>query len=309
MLLPVVRLGYLAVAAAAVLWAVGGTFARTLMDRGASPVELTEARAWIALVGVGAIVAVRGRGGPRGEPVSARLTVAFGLSLAAANFTYYLAISLLPVAVAIVVQYTAPGLVVLWKAAAEKQRPSRRVVAALLLALAGVALLAEIHRVPLGRTAGISALGMAAAMASALSFAAYVLMGERVGRAVGPERAVFYGFMVASLFWMAVQGIRGRPDTLLDVSFLPGILFLGVFATILPFLLFLRGLDLVKASAAGIISTLEPVSAAVLAYVWLGQALTLLQITGAASVVVAIAVVQSERPPSPEALTELAVVE
>lgn len=308
MLLPVVRLGYLAVAAAAVLWAVGGTFARTLMDRGASPVELTEARAWIALVGVGAIVAVRGRGGPRGEPVSARLTVAFGLSLAAANFTYYLAISLLPVAVAIVVQYTAPGLVVLWKAAAEKQRPSRRVVTALLLALAGVGLLSEIHRIPAGGLR-IDPLGLAAAVASALAFAAYVLMGERVGRAVGPERAVFYGFIVASLFWMAVQGIRGRPETLLDASFLPGILFLGVFATILPFLLFLRGLDLVRASAAGIVSTLEPVSAAVLAYVWLGQALTPLQITGAASVVVAIAVVQSERPPSPEALTELAVVE
>lgn len=308
MLLPVVRLGYLAVAAAAVLWAVGGTFARTLMDRGASPVELTEARAWIALIGVGAIVAVRGRGGPRGEPVSARLTVAFGLSLAAANFTYYLAISLLPVAVAIVVQYTAPGLVVLWKAAAEKQRPSRWVVTALLLALAGVGLLSEIHRIPAGGLR-IDPLGLAAAVASALAFAAYVLMGERVGRAVGPERAVFYGFIVASLFWTAVQEIRGRPETLLDVSFLPGILFLGVFATILPFLLFLRGLDLVRASAAGIVSTLEPVSAAVLAYVWLGQALTPLQITGAASVVVAIAVVQSERPPSPEALTELAVVE
>ncbi|MGH9196023.1 MAG: EamA family transporter, partial [Acidimicrobiia bacterium] len=127
------RLGYLSVAVAGILWAVGGTFARTLIDRGASPVELTEARAWIALVFVGLLVYARKGSRARHERPKLALIIAFGLSLAMANFTYYLAISLLPVAVAIVVQYSAPAFVVIYKAMVDRLGPSLIVVAALLM--------------------------------------------------------------------------------------------------------------------------------------------------------------------------------
>lgn len=297
------RLGYVAVSLAALLWAVGGNFARTLMDRGASPVELTEGRAWITLAAVGALVWWRRR--RRGGSVSLlrglgshrrELLLLFGLSLAAANVTYYLAISKLPVAVAIVVQYTAPGFIVLWKALVQKTRPTTRVTTALFFAFAGVVLVAEVQKSLSAGLGAINPLGVALALASAVAFATYLLSGEAVERGIGTERAVFYGFLVASIFWVLVQTVRGRPDTLLDPSFLPGIAFLAVATTIAPFLLFIWGLGRIKASAAGIASTLEPVSAALIAYLWLGQALTLLQIAGAGLVVIGIAVVQWERP-------------
>src|SRR5438093_270041 len=118
------RIGYLAVALAAMLWAFGGTYARVLIDRGASAREITEARAWIAALGIGIILAARkGRRLPTGDRVPRALFVLFGLSIAAANFFYYSAIAALPVAVAIVIQYTAPGLVVLWLAFVRRQRP------------------------------------------------------------------------------------------------------------------------------------------------------------------------------------------
>lgn len=306
-----VRLGYFAVAGAAVLWATGGTYARVLMDRGASPVELTEARAWIAVVGVGVLVAARGRR-PSGRQAAGSikgLLVFFGLALAAANFTYYLAISLLPVAVAIVIQYTAPGLVVAWKAIEDRRPPSSRVAGALGLAFAGVLLLSEVLLVAAGGETTLHPVGVLIAAASAVSFATYVVVGERVGSTLGPERSVFYGFVVASAFWVLVQLTRGRPDTLLDLDFLPGVLFLGVAGTIAPFLLFIWGLRIVRASPAGIVSTLEPVAAAILAFLWLGQTLTPLQVAGAASVVVGIAIVQTVKPPSPEELAERAAVE
>ena len=58
------RVGYLAVSGAGVLWGFGGTFARYLIDRGASVVELTEARAWVTLAGVGLVLALRRRERP-----------------------------------------------------------------------------------------------------------------------------------------------------------------------------------------------------------------------------------------------------
>ncbi|MEX2556202.1 MAG: EamA family transporter [Actinomycetota bacterium] len=292
------RLGFLAVSGAAVLWAFGGTYARKLIDRGASPLEITEARAWIAFLALGAWTLWRGRvRGKRetSESVSTWIVVLFGLSLAAANYFYYSAVATLPVAVAIVIQYTAPGLVVLWLGVVAKKRPSRRVVAALAAAFVGVALLSELPDALSGGSTSLAPRGVAAAIASAFAFAAYILTGEYVERSAGPVGSLVRGFGIASVLWIVIQATRGRPDTLLDTSLLPGVLVLAVVATIIPFSLFLWGLARIGPSRAGIVSTLEPLSAAILAYFWLDQALGGLQIAGAALVVVGIAVVQAER--------------
>lgn len=310
------RLGYLAIASAAVLWATGATVASRLFDRGAAPIEVAAARAWIATIGIGVLVlAARwrrarrtsSREGPRRPGL--RSVVPFGLSIAAANFLYYFAISRLPVAIAIVIQYTAPGLVVLWTATAARRRPSARVAWALALAFLGVALLAELPQVVARGEARLDAAGILAALGSAMAFAVYMLTGESLGRVFGPDGALLRGFGVAGIFWIAVLGTRGRPDTLLDSSFAPGILFVSIGATIAPFLLFLWGLGHVGASRAAIVATLEPLAAAAFAYLWLDETLGALQVVGAAMVVAGIAVVQSERPAAPEVLAEAAAVE
>ena len=59
---------------------------------------------------------------------------------------------------------------------------------------------------------------------------------------------------------------------------------LGIVATVIPFSLFLWGLARIGPSRAGIVSTLEPLSAAVIAYFWLSQSLGGVQIAGAALV-------------------------
>jgi drug/metabolite transporter (DMT)-like permease len=306
--LDVQRLGYLAVSAAAVLWAVGGAYASRLIDQGASFVELTEARAWITVLVLGAVLwRRRPKGGSSG--VGLPITILFGCSIAAANFTYYASLSRLPVAIAITIQYTAPGLVVAWTSIAERTAPSRRVVGALAAAIVGVALLAELPVVASEGRLRLDAAGLVAAGASAFAFSTYMLTGERVGRRLGAQHAVLRGFVVASVIWIVVQAARGRPDTLLDTRFVPGYVFLAFATTIAPFLLFVWGLERVRASDAGIVSTLEPLTAALIAFVWLGQSLSGWQLAGAALVLGGIGVVQAERPVPPEVLAERAAVE
>lgn len=288
------RVPYLLIATAAFLWAVGGTYASRLIDRGASPVELTEARAWIAVAGIGLIAWTRRdrRSIDGGLTRAIPLLLMFGIFLALANLTYYLAIARLPVAVAIVIQYTAPGLIVLWKALVDRQKPTSKIVAALLLALVGVVLLSGVLTLTREQLA-LDAVGLVAAVASSGTFAAYVLTGEKVGERMAPELGMFFGFVVAGVLWLLVQAFRGVPDTLLNRDLWPAILFLGIVTTVIPFTLFLIGLSRVKASAAGIISTLEPVSASILALVFLGQRLTTYQLAGAMAAVIGIGVVQS----------------
>jgi drug/metabolite transporter (DMT)-like permease len=301
--------GFGAVAVAAVLWAVGGAYASDLIDRGASFVELTEARAWITAL-VLLVFARRSRAGDPDAPrPPAALVVLFGLSIAAANFTYYASLSRLPVAVAITIQYTAPGLVVLWAAVVQGRPVGGRVVASLVAAVVGVALLAELPVLVSSGSLTLDGLGLLAAGLSAFAFATYMVSGERVGRALGAQRAVLRGFVVASVVWAVVQATRGRPDTLLDPEFLPGVLFLAVFTTIAPFLLFVWGLERVRASDAGIVSTLEPLTAAVIAFVWLDQTLSGWQIAGGVLVVAGIGLVQAERPADEDVLAERAAID
>ncbi len=302
------RAGYAAVSAAAVLWAVGGTYASRLIHQGASFVELTEARAWItALTLLVASAVRRGRSAEPSGRVNPLLIVLFGCAIAGANFSYYASLSRLPVAIAITVQYTAPGLVVLWAAIAAREGPGRRVLASLGAAVIGVALLAELPQVVASGHLRLDGLGLVLSIAAAFSFATYMAAGEHVARAIGSRASVLRGFLVASVLWVVVQAFRGRPDTLLEPRFWPGIAFLAVATTIVPFLLFVWGLERVRASDAGIVSTLEPLTATLLAWVWLGQSLSVVQLIGAALVIVGIGIVQAERPSSEEVLEERAI--
>lgn len=290
--------GFAAVSVAAILWAVSATYGRTLIDKGASPLEISASRAWIAFLVLGALVWWR-RGRDRAPsdaaPPAKWVVVAFGLAIAGANYFYYSSIARLPVAVAIVIQYTAPALVVLWLAVAERKRPPPRVVWALVAAIAGVALLSQLVEVLTSDGKGLSTSGILLSVGAAVSFASYIVLSERMAPAYGPEGTLVRGFGVAGALWIVVLSTQGRPDTLLDGSLLPGVVLLGFIATVIPFMLFVWGLQRIGAARAGIISTLEPLSAAFLAYVWLDQTLDAWQIAGAGLVIVAIAVVQTEQ--------------
>ena len=301
--------GYAAVAAAAVLWAVGGGVASRLIDRGADFVQLTEARAWITvfvLLVAARVARPQERGQGRAGPA---LTLLFGLSIAGANFLYYASLSRLPVAVAITTQYTGPGLVVLWAAIGERRLPSRRVLGALAAAMAGVAFLAELPSLVTSGELRVDGLGLLAAGGSAFSYATYMITAEHMGRAVGARTAVLRGFIVASVLWIVVQASRGRPDTLLDRRFVFGAVFLAIATTVAPFMLFVWAVRHVSATDASIVSTLEPLAAAVIAWIWLGQTLSAWQVVGGVLVVAGIGLVQIEKPSSPEVLAERAAVE
>ena len=271
--------------------------ARRLFDGGVSPVELTESRALLATAGF-ALVPAAWRRPPwperRGQP-PARVranVVALGVALALVNVTYYTAISRIAVAVAVVVQYTAPVLIVAWTAAVSRRPPSSDVLLALAAALVGVVLVVDLAPGAIGR---IDGLGLLIAMASAVLFATYTVLAERTGAVYGSAAAMFRGFAVASVLWVAFQLPRGLPDEVLRRANLPEVLYVGLAGTLVPFLLYAWGVGRVRAERGAIAATLEPVVAAIVAWAWLGQHLSALQVAGGALVVGAVVSLQLRR--------------
>ena len=273
--------------------------ASRLFDRGVAPLELVEARAVIAALGLGLITFARRWTAKEPEPPDAHsssgghrinvATLALGLALGLVNLAYYLAIDRLAVAVAIVLQYSAPALVVVWGSVVGGRGPSGAVIAALLGALTGVVLVSEVLTGELGT---VDLFGIAMGLASAALFASYTLLSEPVSNRFGPLGAVFRAFTIASIFWVVVQVPRGWPDELFETRNLGLVLFVGLAGTLVPFLLYVWGVSRVRAERASIAATLEPVLAALFAWMWLDQSLSAMQAAGGVLVIVSIGALQ-----------------
>ena len=292
------RIGYGCVMLAAGLWAAAETVARALMDRGLPALEMCEARAWIAAACLALVLRARGlRMWPEPERGHGLRALApfllFGIALACSNLALFEAIARLPVAVAVLLQYAAPVLVVCWSALESRRAPSGRTLAALSLSLTGVLFVSGLLDSPSRR---LDASGVALGLGAAFAFAACMVLAEKLGGKVGAGPAVARGFVFASIFWVVFQVPRGFPRALMDASFLPGIAFVGIVGTVLPFFFFTYGVGLgVGAPRASIVLTLEPVVAAVLALLFLGQSLGPMQIVGGTAIVGGVVVVQSAR--------------
>ena len=280
--------GLAAVAAAATLWAVAAATARTLFDDGVKPLELVQARAYISAVGLALVPAAwRKPKVPR-----TRTVIALGLAIALVNGFYYLAIQRLDVAVALVLQYTGPAVVVAWVAFTTRKRPAPEILIALGATFGGVVLVSELLAGDIG---SLSLVGIAFGLGSAVMFATYTLVSERASEFYGVLGALFRGFCAASVLWLAFQIPQGFPDALTDGDNIARVVFVGVAGTLAPFFLYLWGVERIRAERAVIAATLEPVVAGVVAWVWLGQVLTPMQLIGGTIIVVAVASLQMRR--------------
>ena len=218
--------------------------------------------------------------------------VVLGLSIALVNAVYYQAIARLDVAVALVLQYTAPALVVGWVALRSKRPPSREVATAVVVTFVGVILVSGTLDSGVG---DVNSVGVAFGLSSALFFATYTLLSERAGAVYGVLGALLRGFIAATIMWTLVQIPRGWPSDLVAPENLPIVLFIGIVGTLAPFILFLWGVQKVRAERAAIAATLEPILAALVAWAWLDQELTTVQIAGGALILGGVLALQVRR--------------
>ncbi|HKF14904.1 MAG TPA: DMT family transporter [Gaiellaceae bacterium] len=293
------------VLAAASLWAVNGVVSKVIIQSGDVPAQrLTEVRTTGAFALLAVVLLAS-----RPELLRVRrdelpVLLIFGvLGLAFVQWFYFEAISRLDIGVALLIQYIAPVLVALWARFAYHEPVRRRIWVALLLSLAGIALLVELWN---GVT--LDGLGVVAALGSASAFSIYVLSSERAVTRRDPVSLVCYGFLLASIFWAVVQPWTGFPfgrfddsvsllGRLADVSLPIWLLmtWMVVLGTIVPFALLSGSLRHIPASRAAITAMFEPVAATLLAYAWLAEALSPSQLFGAFVVLTAIVLAQTAR--------------
>lgn len=265
-------LGAALVLAAASLWGTLGLFGKLLYRYGFSPLELAGARAFIGLLGLALWSAPR----PHTLRVPLRslpFFAAYGIGgYALFETLYFLTVERTTVAVAAALLYTAPAFVVLLSAWLVRERLARRQWAALALVLTGVLLVTGALRAELSGAAALSAAAVALGLGSGLMYAVYTVMSKRALREAGPVAAVFWVFLFASLA-LAVVAPPWRLAARIHADALPALLALGLGPTLGAYLLYLAGLRHLSASTASMLATVEPVVAALLGAIFLGEAL------------------------------------
>jgi inner membrane transporter RhtA len=285
------------IATASTLFGLNGSLSRLLFDDGISPITLVEFRMLIGAICLLAVLVIWQRRGLKVPRRSWGWIVAFGLSLAMVTYTYFVAISRLPLAIALVIQFTAPAWMVFGVAIWRRKLPSAYVLAALGLTFGGVILLTGLWRAHLN---GLDAIGLLYCLLAVVAYIVYLLLGRQVGKSIPSLTATAYGALVASIFWFGVQPPWAIPATTWMLYHLILILLVGIIGMAIPFSLVLGSLRRIDPTRVGIASMLELVAGGIIAYFWLGQHLDFLQIMGCVLVMGGITILQSERPEVPE---------
>lgn len=305
--------GHLLTVAAAGLFAVNGTVSALALEAGIPATRLTALRCTGAAVALVLVLAVVSPARLRLRWREVPFVAAFGVvGIALTQFLYYTAIDdRLPIGIALVFEMTAPVFIALYVWLVRREQVRRRLWAALGLSLSGLVLVAEVWEGG-GR---LDPVGLAAALAAALCLAAYYLMGERGTADRDPVALTAWSFVAAAVFWAAIApwwnfepAVLGEsvPVSLGSAELPVGVLvgWICVLGAVVPFWLSLAALRHLPPTTAGIVATIEPVLASIVAWLWVEQLLTAWQIAGGVVVLGGIVVAQTARTPTPAPVPE-----
>jgi drug/metabolite transporter (DMT)-like permease len=305
--------GYALTLAAAGLFAVNGTVSTLALQAGIPATRLTALRCTGAAIALLVVLAVV-------SPRRLRLTwrevpflAVFGVvGVALTQFLYYVAIGRMPVGIALVFEMTAPVLIALYVWLVRREQVRRRLWLALLLSLSGLVLVAQVWQ----DGGSLDPLGLGAALIAALCLATYYLMGERGTATRDPVALTCWSFVAAAIFWAAAApwwefdpGTLGArvPVSLasLQLPLWGLVVWIVVLGAVVPFWLSIAALRHLAPTAAGLVATVEPVFASIVAWLWVEQVLTTWQVAGGVVVLTGIVLAQTARAtPVPTSLPE-----
>lgn len=277
----------------------GGAAAKASLAAGLSPLQVVQARVAISAVVLLFVVALVRPGALRLRRDELPLLLAYGLlAFCLVQTLYVLALSRLPVAVALLLEYLAPVLVVLWVRVVRRVRLPASTWLGAALALAGLAMVVRVWQ-----GFRLDGLGVVIGLGSAGALASYFLLSERGLRDRDPLGLVAYGALVGVVPLVLLGSWRfpfGRLDTPVTVGgatvggWAP-LLWLALVSTTLAYLTGVAALRYLPAPVVSVLATVEVLIAAGVAWALLGESLAPVQLAGGAVLLAGVVVVQLRR--------------
>jgi drug/metabolite transporter (DMT)-like permease len=282
--------GYLYILIGATLWGVSSVVAKSLFIIGLPPAWLVQIRLTLATLTLLILLLIFDR---------KRIIISLGdlpyfivlgfVGVAGVQFTYYYTISKIHIGPAVLIQYLSPIWIALYAFIFQKEPLTKGKMTALLLAILGCYFTVGGYRIDLLR---LNRIGIVSGLISSLFFSFYALYGEKGLKKYDPWTLIFYGFGFGAVFyWILISPMKVISEGY-SFKIWMAFLYIAIFSTLIPFGLYFKGIERIRATRASITATWEPVVAGVTAYFVLGEALFPLQVLGGIGVIAAIVLLQ-----------------
>jgi Predicted permease, DMT superfamily len=279
--------GVLMALLAATFWGVSGTCGQFLFQERAMAVEWLMA---VRMLGAGILLLLvallrkdrhmwliwRDRSDRR------RLLIFGILGMLTVQYSYFAAIKHSNAATATILQFSAPVLIAIYLAVRYGKRLNAMGYLAIFLAVLGTFLLVTHGNI---RSLSISPLAFALGMASAVSLALYTLMPGRLLDKYSALSVIGWGLFIGGV---AISLLRPPWDVAgieWDEYTYANTLFVVLFGTLVPFYVYLKAVQLIGGQKASLLTSAEPLSATLLAVLWLGVSFQALDWLGALLIV------------------------
>ncbi len=269
-----------------VCFAFSGPMAKYLIAAGMAPMEAVWVRmagAGVLMIAVLAVVKPSALRIPRSRlPFFAMYAV---IAVAGVQALYFAAITRLPVGVALLLEFMAPVMVVVWVRFVRKVRLARAAYVGAVIAVIGLAIVVEAW-------AGLQldALGLLLALLAGACCAGYFLMSDSFGADVDPLGLIAWGMTGAAVVlvpfaqpwnipWSAFA-TTATPDGAATLPVLGAYLWMVLIATMAGYILGVNAVRRLSAAVGATVASLEVIAGAVVAWVLVGEALGAFQIIG-----------------------------
>jgi DME family drug/metabolite transporter len=257
------------------------------------PLVLSFWRDLSVALGVGVAFLLGYRAGFRVRREHWKFLLAYGLVLSLFNSVWAISVKLNGAAVSTVLGYSSTAITAVLGLWLFKERLDRIKATAVLLTLLGCVLVSGAYDTSAWQ---VNTLGVITGAFSGVGFAAYILMGKAsTDRKINPWSTLMYSFGIASIFLLIYNQFSdwlpsGAASTNImwlgsSVSGWLTLILLGIGPTVGGFGLYTVSLTYLPASVANLIAAMEPAMTAGLAYILLGERLSVPQWIGSAMIV------------------------
>ncbi len=285
------RIGIFYILTAVTGYSFFAVFTKTLLGEGMAPIDIG---LWRFVIAVSILWALRlGVGARQGRLTLPKLPLfwvaVMGVTMALAALAGFFGLERLPSATYLVLFYSYPMMAALIEAALGKRLPGIGWVA-LTLTLVGVLIAAPDFSAGL---TGENAVGVLIAFVNALVVALYFIISNRVLQGTSDRLGATAMILTATLIMIGIVALlmgANMPPTprawLLVAA-------LAVVSTVIPVFALNQGIPRLGGAQSGIISSIEPIMASLLAMVFLGEIMTGAQWAGGLVIVAGIVVLQA----------------
>lgn len=271
-------------------FAFSGPMAKYLIAAGLAPIEAVWARmagAGLLLIAVLVVVKPRALRIPRSRlPFFAAYAV---MAVAGVQSLYFVAITRLPVGIALLLEFMAPVMVVLWVRFVRKVRLPRAAFVGAVVAVAGLGIVVEAWQ-----GLRLDALGLLLGLLAGACCAGYFLMSDSFGDDVDPLGLIAWGMIGAAAVllpfaqpwnipWDAFTR-SATPEGGHTLPVLGAYLWMVVVATVIAYILGVNAVRRLSAAVGATVASLEVIGGAVVAWGLVGESLGVIQIIGGLTV-------------------------